>query len=259
MFRNWLLIGLSFVGLFAAASHDAPFWLNIVYIGNSITQGVQIETPRKNAPPVKASIYLHTQEEVGEVKYSNQGVSGSTTADFLPGTGRLYDKVIEAADILKEDSWATLVFSIMLGTNDSSADAPGAPVSPETYRNNLQQLIDSLLDRYPGCLVVLHRPVWYSPTTWNSWRYLEEGLSRLNSYYPQLERIVTHYQATHPQQVFMGDTEAYDFFREHPEALFIPEEGNAGIFYLHPNEAGAARLGRFWGEAIYRVLTRQRQ
>ena len=32
--------------------------LNIVFIGNSITQGALLENPRHEAPPVKAALYL---------------------------------------------------------------------------------------------------------------------------------------------------------------------------------------------------------
>jgi hypothetical protein len=32
------------------------------------------------------------------------------------------------------------------------------------------------------------------------------------------------------------------------------EDGKAGIFYLHPNEAGAKKLARFWAEAIVRTV-----
>ena len=53
--------------------------LNIVFIGNSITQGALLENPRHEAPPVKAALYLRRQPSVGTVRYSNQGVSGSTT------------------------------------------------------------------------------------------------------------------------------------------------------------------------------------
>lgn len=237
------------------AQYDHPFWLNVVYIGNSITQGVIIDMPRKNAPPVKASIYLHQQPKVGEVKYSNQGVSGKTTVDFLPETGTFFEKVKEAADQLAEDTWATLIFSIMLGTNDSAIQGPnGAPVAPETYYENMKKIIDELLQRYPESLVVLHRPVWYSPNTYNSSRYLEEGLERLQSYFPEIDRLVRMYGETYPDRVFAGDKEAFEFFKENHTKYFIPEKGNAGTFYLHPNEAGAARLGQFWGKAIYNAL-----
>ena len=106
--------------------------LNIVFVGNSITYGAGLENPTREAPPVKAAIYLTGQPFIGSVKYSNQGVSGSTTVDFLPETNTLFPKVKAAADKFKDEDWATLVFSIMLGTNDSAIRGTnGCPVSPE--------------------------------------------------------------------------------------------------------------------------------
>jgi len=237
------------------AQNQQPKWLNIVYIGNSITQGVQIEEPKRNAPPVKASVYLHKQEDVGEVKFSNQGVSGSTTVDFLPQNNILFPKVKEAADLLKEDTWATLIFSIMLGTNDSAVKGPnGSPVSPEQYKENLKTIINELLIGYPASIVVLHQPLWYSPTTYNSSIYLQEGLDRLQTYFPEIRSLVTEYKDQYPDQVFLGDTEGFDFFREHKEEFLILEEGNQGVFYLHPNKEGAAKLGELWGKAIHRII-----
>ena len=32
------------------------------------------------------------------------------------------------------------------------------------------------------------------------------------------------------------------------------EDGKAGTFYLHPNEAGAKKLARFWSEAIVKSI-----
>ncbi|MCD7938454.1 MAG: GDSL-type esterase/lipase family protein [Tannerellaceae bacterium] len=249
-----IVLGICFL-VPAFAQYDHPLWLNVVYIGNSITQGVLMDTPRRNAPPVKASIYLRQQEGVGEVKFSNQGASGKTTVDFLPETGTYFNNVKEAADQLKEDTWSTLIFSIMLGTNDSAIEGPnGAPVSPEAYYRNMSRIMDELLALYPGCLIVLHRPLWYSPNTHNASRYLEEGLERLQSYFPELDRLVDTYGKTHPGQVFAGDQEGFGFFQEHYADYFIPENGNSGTFYLHPNEAGATQLGRFWGKAIWNCL-----
>src|SRR6266571_607597 len=58
--------------------------LNIVYIGDSITQGVQLTDPGKEAPPAIATAWLRKQKGIGKVEFSNQGVSGFTTVDFLP-------------------------------------------------------------------------------------------------------------------------------------------------------------------------------
>ena len=112
--------------------------MNIVFIGNSITQGALIATPSHDAPPVKAALYLTKQPSVASVKYSNQGVSGCTTTDYLPTTETLFPKAKEAADKFADETWATLVFSIMLGTNDSAITGPnGAPASPEKDRKSV--------------------------------------------------------------------------------------------------------------------------
>ncbi len=248
LFMTWLGVG--------AQNMETSRYVNIVYIGNSITEGVIIENPRGNAPPVKASAWLREQPGIAKVKYSNQGVSGKTTVDFLPETKTYFRKVVEAADELSTDSWATLVFSISLGTNDSAIKGPnGAPVSPQQYYANLKAITDELLRLYPGCLIVYQHPIWYSPNTHNGATYLEEGLNRLNSYPAELQQLVIDYGQTHPGHVYLGDTEAYNYFKENYKDKLIPENGRSGIFYLHPNVEGAADLGRFWGKALYRILS----
>lgn len=229
--------------------------MNIVFIGNSITQGAGIADPVHDAPPVKAALYLTKQPMVGSVKYSNQGVSGCTTTDYLPATETLFPKARAAADTFADETWATLVFSIMLGTNDSAITGPnGAPASPEKYEENMKVIIDRLLALYPDCKIVLNRPVWYSPNTYNGAMYLKAGLNRLESYYPVLQSLVEEYAKRFPGQVYMGDTEGFDYFKTNYLTDLIPEEGNAGTFYLHPNEKGAAVLGEFWGKAILKAV-----
>ncbi|MDH6358422.1 GDSL-type esterase/lipase family protein [Parabacteroides sp. PF5-9] len=245
-----LLVGLQ--NIFCSSAQEMN--LNIVYIGNSISQGVLIDQPELNAPPVKASLFLEQMPLVGNVRYSNQGVSGKTTVDFLPAQNSYFAKVKAAADQFKEDSNALLLFSIMLGTNDSAIKGPyGAPVSSEQYYTNLQVIIDELLNLYPKSKIILHYPIWYSPNTYNNSMYLKEGLERLKSYFPQLHLLAER----KPKNVFIGDTEAFEFFKENYDTVFVPEDGNAGVFYLHPNLTGAARLGEFWGKAIYRIIEKR--
>ena len=43
-------------------------------------------------------------------------------------------------------------------------------------------------------------------------------------------------------------------FKENHLTDFQAEKGNAGVFYLHPNEKGAVRLGELWSEAIRQAL-----
>lgn len=230
--------------------------LSIVYIGNSITQGVLLEDPSHNAPPAQASLWLQKQANISAVEYSNQGVSGMTTVDFLPASKTFLPKVKQAADLFKDNPGSALIFSVMLGTNDSAVKGPnGSPVSPQQYSTNMKVILDELLLLYPQCRIVLNRPIWYSPNTHNGAIYLKEGLHRLESYYPELQSLVSQYAQSHPHRVFMGDTEAFDYFKINYITDILAEDGNAGTFYLHPNKKGAAKLGEFWGKAIYKIVT----
>ena len=228
--------------------------ISLVFIGNSITAGAGLRNRAQEAPPVFAAGYLKNFPEVGRVDFANQGVSGYTTVDFLPGRPA-YARVVQTAQNLRTRE-GMLIFSVSLGTNDSASEGPnGSPVSPADYKNNLRILADSLLKRFPGCLVVFHRPLWYSPNTQNTSRYLAEGLTRLQTYFPALEQLVEEYQSTHPGKVFHGDKDGFGFFEANHLTDFQAEPGRQGTFYLHPNARGAENLGRLWGTAIARALS----
>ncbi|MFC5410400.1 GDSL-type esterase/lipase family protein [Larkinella bovis] len=244
-------------GIFSAPDATPPTAqkINIVFIGNSITAGAGLQDRQTEAPPVSATAYLQQQAGIDAVAFSNQGVSGHTTVDFLPATNKSFPKVAQAANGFKDDPTARLVFSIVLGTNDSAIQGPnGAPVSPEAYRGNLKTIADRLLTDYPGCKLVIHRPIWYSPTTYNRSKYLQEGLDRLQTYFPQIDGLVADYASTHPGQVRVGDTQGFNYFKTHYRTDFQHENGQQGVFFLHPNKKGSATLGVFWGEAIRKAL-----
>ncbi|WPU94609.1 GDSL-type esterase/lipase family protein [Mucilaginibacter sabulilitoris] len=227
--------------------------LNVVFIGNSITQGVQLQDPATEAPPATAIAWLRQQKNLGTVEFSNQGHSGYTTLDFLPGTGT-FARVEDAANAFT-DKDALLIFSMKLGTNDSAIHGPhGAPVSPENYIKNVKSIVDKLLADFPKAIIILQHPIWYSNNTYNGSMYLQEGLSRLESYVPKLDSLVANYGTTNPSHVFVGDTKAFNYFRKHHPTELIPEKGKQGTFYLHPNKKGAVSLGEFWGRAIERVV-----
>jgi lysophospholipase L1-like esterase len=226
--------------------------LNIVFIGNSITIG-----GGEKSPPARCAEYLRKQAGIANVQISNQGVSGHTTVDFLPSQDTRFPKVIEATDQLQNSHpEGKLIFSIMLGTNDSAITGPnGSPVSPENYRKNMKEIVDNLLDRYPGCQIVLHRPIWYSATTHNSSTYLLEGQLRATVYGLELDALVDYYAAFPSKgRVYLGDKKAYHYFKTNHEANMIHETGGDGTFFLHPNEAGNIVLGRFWGAALLEVI-----
>ena len=231
--------------------------LNIIYIGDSITQGSQLGDPISESPPAIASNWLSRQKGVEKVKFSNQGVSGFTTVDFLPSTQIAFDRVKNVATALN-DRKTMLLFSIMLGTNDSASEGPnGSPVSPEQYHDNLKTIINRLLRYFPNAKFVIQRPIWYSPNTYNGSRYLQEGLSRLQSYFPQIDKLIIEYNSTNAGHVFSSDTKAFDYFKEHYLTELRPEQGREGIFYLHPNKKGAATLGTFWAQAIYLAINKK--
>ena len=243
-----VLLLLSWFGL--QAQNKA---INIIYIGDSITQGVQLDDPNTQAPPALASKYL--REKLLDVSFSNQGRSGFTTVDFLP-SGETFKRVeLAANDLAKKPG--LLIFSIMLGTNDSAITGPnGAPVSPENYFGNLKSIIDKLINDYPECEVILNHPIWYSPNTYNGAQYLQEGLDRLQSYFPQIKKLVRYYSKVNPGKVFLGDTKAFAYFKKHALTNLIPENGHQGTFYLHPNAKGTTALGKFWANAIYKIASK---
>jgi lysophospholipase L1-like esterase len=229
--------------------------INIVFIGDSITQGVQLPDATTEAPPAIAAAYLQKQKNLGTVNFSNQGHSGYTTLDFLPGT-ETFAKVEETANGFADKN-ALLMFSIKLGTNDSAVKGPhGSPVSPEDYQKNLKTIVDKLLADFPKAVIIFQHPLWYSPNTYNGAQYLQEGLTRLQSYVPMIDELVASYSATNPKQFFVGDTKAFAYFEKNHLTDQIPEDGKQGTFYLHPNKKGAAALGVFWGEAINKIIKR---
>jgi lysophospholipase L1-like esterase len=228
---------------------------DIVFIGNSITQGVQLADPSEEAPPAYATKYFRTLKGVESANFLNRGKSGYTTVNFLPTADGELSKAIAAVKAFHTDNTRLLIFSISLGTNDSAEEGPkGAPLSPEQYHFNIKAITDKLLSEFPGCKVIYQQPIWYSETTYNRSRYLKAGLARLQTYFPELTSLVAEYSSTAPGRVLMGDTKAFDYFRENYLTELIPESGNAGTFYLHPNKKGAESLGRFWGEGVYQAV-----
>ena len=230
--------------------------INVVFIGDSITQGEEGITPT----PDFAIAFLKQQAGIGQVKYSNQGISGCTTVNFLPSTATHFPDVVKAADNFYADKDATLIFSIMLGTNDSAIFGPlGSPVSPGSYANNMKIIINRLLKDYPSSKIIIHYPIWYSPNTYNTSKYMQEGLTRLQSYFPVIEALVKNYSKTNPGHVFTGDKLAFRYFKEHHLTQMLKESGQQGIFYLHPNEKGSIELGNFWGKAISKIAQHRKE
>lgn len=238
--------------------YDQPFdkkWnIDIVYIGNSITKGSLLGIPEEESPPATSSDYIRRQPGVGEVRFINEGRTGYTAADYLPSDTGALSQVIYDTHKFHKDQDHLLLFTISLGTDDNYVNDSDTIVEPTEYQSNLKAIADKLLSEFPGCKIIFLQPVWFSPDANNSPRYMTEGLARLQTYFPELQSLVLKYSQSKPGQIFLGDLKGFAYFRNNYLTDLIPEEGNAGSFYLHPNKKGANVLGKLWGEAIYESI-----
>ncbi len=239
-------------------THAQQKQINIIYIGNSITYGVRLKEREKSSPAAVCTSLLKSKKGVNVIKQANCAVSGRTTLDFLPESGKNIQKVTDSADVFYRDN-GNLVFSIKLGTNDSAMQGPnGAPVSIVSYAENLKKIIQFLAVRYPKSLIVVHHPIWYSPNTYNRSKYLQDGLLRLQSYFPEIDLLVKQLKEEYPNRIYLGDTKAFNVFKKRYKEILMPENGQQGVFYLHPNEKGAKVLGELWANAIYKALKKSK-
>lgn len=230
--------------------------VDIVYIGDSITYGGLLHSPDTQAPPVVCTELLRNRLPKTSFFMSNQGRNGHTTVDVLPSSNLDFPKIEEAATHLQVEHPGRLVFSIMLGTNDSAESGPnGSPVSAEKYGENLRTITSRLLLEYPESVVIINRPSWYSPNTHNGAIYDKPGLDRLQTYFSVITSVVRSFSGA-PDRVYEGDTTAFDYFASHYQTDLSPEEGHEGTFYLHPDVQGAQALGELWSTAIADVLER---
>jgi len=235
----------------AAVPPTSPVY-DLVFVGDSITYGVTLASPATQASAVQCAQSLGQRYNVA-VNLSNQGHSGHTTVDWLPSSNPSSDfqLAITAAAALEVNQPGQLVFSIMLGANDSAQSGPnGSPVSPANYEQNLQSIIDQFLANFTNALVFVHYPTWYSPNTQNSSLYGAAGLARLQTYFPEIDLLISNNATLHPGLVFAGDKLAFNNFSNNYLTEMTPESGVQGTFYIHPNLAGAIVLGKYWADAI---------
>jgi lysophospholipase L1-like esterase len=236
----------------AAVPPTSPIY-DIVFVGDSITYGATLAAPATQASAVQCMHSLGPHFNMG-VRMSNQGHSGTTTVDWLPGSSD-FQGAVAAAAALEANQPGQLVFSIMLGANDSAqSGTDGAPISPAYYGQNLQAIIDQFLTNYPAAFVFVHYPTWYSTNTHNGALYGPAGAALLKTYLPQIDLLVISNAVLHPGHVFAGDKLGYGYFETNYLTLLTPESGVDGTFYLHPNAAGAVVLGGLWANAIVAPL-----
>lgn len=236
---------------------------NIVFIGNSITHGAKHEDWTKTAPPNECARWLSEQDGIGQIYFLNAGKSGKTTFHFLPdkrkvvpaGDSSYFNEVVEGTrKLVAKHPDLPLVFSIMLGTNDSAERPLNHATTKSQYVSNMTQMIDSLLAIWPDAHVVLNRVIYYTPgfITKSGSRFDEESLGRIRNYYESYPEIIANSKIGH---VHIGDTLAHNYFKENLFTDIVKEsDANGHPYYLHPNEKGAKALGEYWGKAILPLL-----
>jgi lysophospholipase L1-like esterase len=223
---------------------------DIVFIGDSITAGATLADASTQSSAAQCRDSLGQRFNMA-TRWADQGYPGHTTVDWLPATNTDFPAAVAAAAALEASSPGRLVFSIMLGTNDSAQSGPnGAPVSPAKFELNLRAIVDELLVKFPAASIFVHYPTWYSPNTQNSSLYGAAGLARLQTYFPEIDQLISDCATAHPGLVFAGDKLAFTFFSTNYLTDLTPESGVQGTFYLHPNAAGAIALGKYWADAI---------
>jgi len=237
----------------AAPPPTSPVY-DIVFVGDSITYGATLSNPSTQASSVQCMNSLGQRFNVG-VRMSNQGQSGTTTLDWSPLSSN-FKNAVAAAGALETNQPGQLIFSIMLGVNDSAQSGPnGSPVSPANFLANLTSIANGFLVKYTNAYVFVHYPTWYSTNTENSSVYLSAGLARLQTYFPKIDQLISNFAASNPGHVFAGDKGlAFNTFSNGFLADMTPESGALGTFYLHPNTNGAVVLGKIWADAISAAL-----
>jgi hypothetical protein len=236
---------------------------NIVFIGNSITYGALHQQRELTAPPVQCARWLCQREEIDTVYFKNCGRSGKTTYHFLPNKADVIpagdptyfsDVVKQTRELVKGHPGLPLVFSIMLGTNDSVERKHNSHTTPDSYVKNLCVIIDSLLTLWPDAHVVLNKPIWYYPdyVTKGGSIASKKSLKLLDIYYDCFSQVANRCKAG---QVHIGDNEAYGYFKQHYKTdVFEEKDARGKSYWLHPNEQGAKQLAAYWGRALLPVV-----
>lgn len=245
--KQWMA-SLFFAGVMVVSSFAAGRNVDLIFIGDSITW--------HKTPANSAGEFLRTCEGIGEVRVCNEAHNGHTTLNYLPENGPNEQGIRQAWESLGgETNGNLIVFSIMLGTNDSAFKGPlGAPVATTNYHANLKLLIERWHKLAPGAIFVVNYPIWYSSNTHNGACYLQDGQDRLRSYFPEIKSLVAEFAQTLPGKVFEGSDEGWEYFEKTHLETMGHEKGPAGVFFLHPNRNGGMQLGKFWGKVIYRCV-----
>jgi len=130
----WLVLG---TGAALALMTSAPAGASrMLFIGDSITSGAGLE-PGTAYPELVATAFP-------ALEGVNAGCPGSATADWVRPGPTVGCGVAGAFDLLAAPNLPAEIATILLGTNDAVGFFEPGPVSPASYRSNLEHVIARL-------------------------------------------------------------------------------------------------------------------
>lgn len=161
-----------------------------------------------------------------------QGVGGTTTTDWLPGTGNLNTAISTA------NANSVEVISVWLGTNDCN----GILLTPvATYLSNLQSICAALFANVPTLKsIILNGPPWHGAVSANR---SATTLALAQTYCAQLPTICTGFNG---RGILLGDVSSIDYFAN-KTTLYNSDQ-------VHLNDSGAVRCGLIHALTTAKVL-----
>ena len=178
---------------------------------------------------------------------------------MIPAGDKTYfgDVVAKTRELVKAHAGLPLIFSIMLGTNDTVERTKNKHTEPDDYIRNLTTIIDSLLTLWPDAHVVLNKPIWYYPDYHTKGGSIasKKSLKLIGTYYKSFPKVIANCK---PGHVHIGDADAYSYFKKYYKTdVFEEKDARSKSYWLHPNEQGAKKLAEYWGKAILPILLNQ--
>jgi lysophospholipase L1-like esterase len=214
-------------GTISAVDDTSALWQieprrTLLFVGDSITYGQTNCNYNSSYCRLALSSAVDTEmsilnREVVNYIEINLGNPGATASGYLYGMNETYLNEIK--------KYRIETAQIMLGTNDSVRG-----VSTANYIKNISGIIDKLL-AVGVKTVVLNQPIY-------------------NAVSP---RMLSEYSAglvglANSATVFLGDTKAYDWFRQNSRHL----DGDGRGF--HPDQEGYRVLGELWAAAFLSIV-----
>lgn len=187
------------------------------YVGDSITAGLG-----GGHPDLQEVSLLQVAGGGRSIVSVNAAVSGSMTADWLPGQSDY------TAAVTLFNANSVTIINLMLGTNDSRvADS----VTPTTYGSNMAAICAGFLVDVPTCTRIYVNYSPYVNILVSGGEWTDASLALLQQYQPKIDAL------DNKSTIRVADKYAFQFFADNVAQL---------VDGIHPNGAGGVSLGTLW-------------